>query len=146
MRRQGQFRPHPETPTSRLHGKSSSEGDIGLMQALNRLEPERRFSLCHLCGVVDRRRSHFVNRLHSSLQIGPQLMWNAVSAQSIIDRSTHLLTPAIDTWHASISIPHLVWFRRADQNRYRFVGRRSRFDIAVVERNQDIRLRIIGRD
>ena len=147
MRRQGQFKhPHLETLTSRLHRTSSSEGDIGLMQALNRLEPERRFSLCHLCGVVDRLHNHFVNRLRGSLQVAPQLMWNAVSTKSIIDRSTHLLTPAIDTWHASISIPHLVWFRRADQNRYRFVGRRSRFDIVMVERNQHIRLRIIGRD
>ena len=113
---------------------------------IRELPRRKRFSLCHLCSVVDRRRSHFVNRLHSSLQIGPQLMWNASSAQSIINRSTHLLTPAIDTWHASISIPRLVWFRRADHNRCRFVGRRSRFDIVVVERNQDIRFRMIGRD
>src|SRR6266436_7400606 len=67
------------------------------------------------------------------------------AAFSNCEATYSLITPAIDTCQASTCIPHLA-SRRADQNRCRFLGRRSRFDIVMVEGHQDIRLRILGRD
>src|SRR6267378_1745510 len=56
---------------------------------------------------------------------------------TIHKRYTFLLSPTIDTCHATQRIPHLA-SRSAEQNRRRLVGRRSGFYVVMLERNQDI--------
>jgi hypothetical protein len=43
-----------------------SEGNVGLLLALNRFEPGKRFSLCQLCGVLDQ---VFDTGLHSAFVV-----------------------------------------------------------------------------